>query len=305
MFHQPDARRTSSAVPTAANPTSPTDAAQQVRQDREGELRREIDQQQSRHIAARRHQPDSVSGRSGRADRRTTSSMISLPNHSAATGSTRADQPQRQARQHQARAGLPDHAQEGPDVAQGRQARPEGAGRLKAGRGFRVAHAASLLSGGIVAPEGQSSGGTDPPSIDRWRRRESRELWNVCLTSALPRRSCAVASGRAPGRPPSARQAGPMKTLCVLQHTEAEYLGLMEDHLRRAQHPLQLQAALRGRAAPCPTDAGGYDGLILLGRRALWRGQRPSAAQPGAGTAADAGASSTPGCRSSASVWAR
>jgi len=55
-----------------------------------------------------------------------------------------------------------------------------------------------------------------------------------------------------------------MKTLCVLQHTEAEYLGLMEDHLegRNIRFSYKRPFAAGGTV---PTDATGYDGLILLG----------------------------------------
>ncbi len=38
-----------------------------------------------------------------------------------------------------------------------------------------------------------------------------------------------------------------MKTLCVLQHTEAEYLGLMEDHLEGRNIRFQVQAAIYAR----------------------------------------------------------
>jgi GMP synthase-like glutamine amidotransferase len=55
-----------------------------------------------------------------------------------------------------------------------------------------------------------------------------------------------------------------MKTLCVLQHAEAEYLGLMEDHLegRNIRFSYQRPFAAGGTV---PRDASGYDGLILLG----------------------------------------
>lgn len=55
-----------------------------------------------------------------------------------------------------------------------------------------------------------------------------------------------------------------MKTLCVLQHAEAEYLGLMEDHLegRNIRFSYQRPFAAGGTV---PKDASGYDGLILLG----------------------------------------
>ncbi len=55
-----------------------------------------------------------------------------------------------------------------------------------------------------------------------------------------------------------------MKTLCVLQHVEAENLGLLEDHFEgrnirfRYCRPFAPGASL-------PTSAEEYDGLILLG----------------------------------------
>lgn len=55
-----------------------------------------------------------------------------------------------------------------------------------------------------------------------------------------------------------------MKNLCVLQHTEAEYLGLMEDHFegRNIRFSYKRPFAAGGTV---PADATGYDGLILLG----------------------------------------
>ncbi|MBI4924183.1 MAG: hypothetical protein HY834_20805 [Devosia nanyangense] len=55
-----------------------------------------------------------------------------------------------------------------------------------------------------------------------------------------------------------------MRTLSVLQHAEAEYLGLMEDHLegRNIRFSYQRPFAAGGTV---PKDASGYDGLILLG----------------------------------------
>ncbi len=55
-----------------------------------------------------------------------------------------------------------------------------------------------------------------------------------------------------------------MKTLCVVQHVEADYLGLIEDHL-------EARAIRFGYCRPfvaggrVPQEAGDYDGLILLG----------------------------------------
>lgn len=55
-----------------------------------------------------------------------------------------------------------------------------------------------------------------------------------------------------------------MRTLCVLQHTEAEFLGLMEDHFEsRAIRFHYVRPFTPG--ARVPADAAGYDGLVLLG----------------------------------------
>jgi GMP synthase-like glutamine amidotransferase len=55
-----------------------------------------------------------------------------------------------------------------------------------------------------------------------------------------------------------------MKTLCVLQHTEAEYLGLMEDHFEsRAIRFRYVRPFTAGGSVP--RDAGGFDGLVILG----------------------------------------
>jgi len=55
-----------------------------------------------------------------------------------------------------------------------------------------------------------------------------------------------------------------MKRLCVLQHTEAEYLGLVEDHLEsRAIGFRYLRPFTAGSAVPA--GAEGFDGLVLLG----------------------------------------
>jgi len=55
-----------------------------------------------------------------------------------------------------------------------------------------------------------------------------------------------------------------MKTICVLQHVEAEWLGLIEDHLEARSIGFRYcrPFVAGGRV---PGDAVGYDGLILLG----------------------------------------
>jgi GMP synthase-like glutamine amidotransferase len=55
-----------------------------------------------------------------------------------------------------------------------------------------------------------------------------------------------------------------MKTVCVIQHTEAEYLGLMEDHFegRNIRFLYQRPFASGGTI---PSETKGFDGLILLG----------------------------------------
>lgn len=55
-----------------------------------------------------------------------------------------------------------------------------------------------------------------------------------------------------------------MKTLCVLQHTEAEYLGLMEDHFEGRNIRFSYKRPFAPGGA-VPEDATGFDGLILLG----------------------------------------
>ncbi len=55
-----------------------------------------------------------------------------------------------------------------------------------------------------------------------------------------------------------------MKTLCVLQHTEAEFLGLMEDHFEsRAIRFRYVRPFTAGM--PVPREAGDFSGLVLLG----------------------------------------
>ncbi len=55
-----------------------------------------------------------------------------------------------------------------------------------------------------------------------------------------------------------------MKTICVIQHTEAEYLGLIEDHFEgRNIRFIYKRPFTSGGTLPNSPD--GYDGLILLG----------------------------------------
>ncbi len=55
-----------------------------------------------------------------------------------------------------------------------------------------------------------------------------------------------------------------MKTICVIQHTEAEYLGLLEDHLEsRSVRFHYFRPFTRG--GTLPVDEEEYDGLVLLG----------------------------------------
>jgi len=55
-----------------------------------------------------------------------------------------------------------------------------------------------------------------------------------------------------------------MKNVCVLQHTETEFLGLMEDHFegRNIRFHYKRPFAVGGTV---PTDHEEYDGLIILG----------------------------------------
>lgn len=55
-----------------------------------------------------------------------------------------------------------------------------------------------------------------------------------------------------------------MKTLCVLQHTEAEFLGLMEDHFESRAIRFQYLRPFTARGT-VPEAAGGFDALMLLG----------------------------------------
>jgi GMP synthase-like glutamine amidotransferase len=55
-----------------------------------------------------------------------------------------------------------------------------------------------------------------------------------------------------------------MKTLCVLQHFEADYLGLLEDHFEGRNIRFRYcRPFAAGGVVPATTE--GYDGLILLG----------------------------------------
>jgi GMP synthase (glutamine-hydrolysing) len=55
-----------------------------------------------------------------------------------------------------------------------------------------------------------------------------------------------------------------MKTICVLQHTEAEFLGLMEDHLEGRSIRFQYVRPFTP-GATVPATADGFDGLVVLG----------------------------------------
>ncbi len=55
-----------------------------------------------------------------------------------------------------------------------------------------------------------------------------------------------------------------MKTICVLQHIESEYLGLIEDHLEaRSIRFRYCRPFVAGGSVPASAD--GYDGLVVLG----------------------------------------
>lgn len=55
-----------------------------------------------------------------------------------------------------------------------------------------------------------------------------------------------------------------MKTLCVLQHVEAEYLGMMEDHLEGRNIRFNYCRPFTP-GGTVPASAEGFDGLVLLG----------------------------------------
>lgn len=55
-----------------------------------------------------------------------------------------------------------------------------------------------------------------------------------------------------------------MKTVCVVQHTEAEYLGLIEDHFEGRNIRFNYKRPFTS-GGTLPTTVEGYDGLFLLG----------------------------------------
>lgn len=55
-----------------------------------------------------------------------------------------------------------------------------------------------------------------------------------------------------------------MKTLCVIQHTEAEYLGLIEDHFEQRNIRFTYKRPFT-EGGTLPTSPEGFDGLMLLG----------------------------------------
>ena len=55
-----------------------------------------------------------------------------------------------------------------------------------------------------------------------------------------------------------------MKTLCVLQHVEAEYLGLMEDHFEGRNIRFHYLRPFTPGAI-MPPSAEGFAGLVILG----------------------------------------
>jgi GMP synthase-like glutamine amidotransferase len=55
-----------------------------------------------------------------------------------------------------------------------------------------------------------------------------------------------------------------MKTICVIQHTEAEYLGLIEDHFEGRNIRFAYKRPFT-HGGTLPTSPEGFDGLILLG----------------------------------------
>jgi GMP synthase-like glutamine amidotransferase len=55
-----------------------------------------------------------------------------------------------------------------------------------------------------------------------------------------------------------------MKTICVIQHTESEYLGLMEDHFEGRNIRFIYKRPFTS-GGMLPTSAEGFDGMMLLG----------------------------------------
>ena len=55
-----------------------------------------------------------------------------------------------------------------------------------------------------------------------------------------------------------------MKNLCVIQHTESEYLGFMEDHMEGRNVRFQYRRPFAAGGS-IPTVPGKFDGLVLLG----------------------------------------
>lgn len=55
-----------------------------------------------------------------------------------------------------------------------------------------------------------------------------------------------------------------MKNICVLQHTETEFLGLMEDHLEGRNIRFSYHRPFTA-GGTVPTERGDFDGLIVLG----------------------------------------
>lgn len=55
-----------------------------------------------------------------------------------------------------------------------------------------------------------------------------------------------------------------MKNLCVIQHTESEYLGFMEDHMEGRNVRFQYRRPFAAGGS-IPSVTGNFDGLVLLG----------------------------------------
>lgn len=72
------------------------------------------------------------------------------------------------------------------------------------------------------------------------------------------------ASASMTARQSSQSAAGPMNTICVLQHVEAEYLGLMEDHFEGRNIRFQYVRPFTPGAL-VPASADGFAGLVILG----------------------------------------